>query len=283
MADKHLALILFLVSGTECGLAQTLQAPASAARAIVSPSPTPPQKRGDRPAPSATSVPASPVAAPLSAGPILNTPSHSPDQLDFGPVADGSSQKKTFFLTTNAPGYVTANIAPGPFRIVEFREMGPVQGASKNPGGQSPAIASGAVRSRIRYQEGQTGPFQWSMAPHVEMQLDIVFAPKIQVGSAGPKSAIMNMTGPGPHGNWALTIPLRGNLSSLKVAPEPPQPKAAGNDIRHLMAMRCIVSPKAFAIPDQQENQPEIEPSQPKGRLYHQDWLPAALVTGELR
>jgi hypothetical protein len=91
--------------------------------------------------------------------------------------------------------------------------MGPVQGG-KSVRGQS----LGTVRSRIRYQEGQTGPFQWSMAPNVEMQLDIVFAPKIQGGSAGPKSASMNITGPGPRGNWVLTIPLRGSLSQLKAS-----------------------------------------------------------------
>ena len=233
-----------------CFLSSASMAPQMTApgKAPALPAPTPPQKRGDRPVPPATSVRGS-LAAPVSSAPILNTPQHSPDQLDFGTVADGGAEKKTFRLTTNASGYVTANIPPGPFQVVEFREMGPVQGGSKNPGGQSPVAAFGAVRSRIRYQEGQNGPFQWSMASNVEMQLDIVFAPKIRGGSAGPKSATMNMTGPGPRGNWALTIPLRGTLSNLKVSSEPPQQKYSS---------------------DQQKNRQELEPAQQRERLRSQ-------------
>jgi hypothetical protein len=188
--------------------------------------PTPPQKRGDRPsAPSSAQAPA-PVT-PAVAAPITNTPQHTPDQLDFGAVPEGASAKRTFSLITNAPGYVTVNIPPGAFRLAEFREMGPAPG-SKNGGAQTALPLVGGVKSRIKYREGQNGPYQWSMAPNTEMQIDIVFTPKAQSGPRTAESRLttLNATGPGPHGNWALVIPLRGTLNPVKLTPELSQPKA---------------------------------------------------------
>jgi hypothetical protein len=157
----------------------------------------------------------------------MNTPQHAPDQLDFGQVLDGKSASRTLSLTTNAPGYVTVNIPPGPFRVAEFREMAQTQNPSKISNGQFPA--AGAVRSRIKYQEGQNGPFQWSMAPNTEMQIDVVFAPKAQDGGGAFKTATMNVSGPGPHGNWVLPVPLRGSLSPVSQSPGPPQPSSKPN------------------------------------------------------
>src|SRR5262249_691379 len=183
-----------------------------------------PQKRGDRPSPGAAASPVPASAAPnaSSSTAVFNAPQHSPDQLDFGSVANGASSLKTFTLTTNAAGNVSVTIPPGPFRIAEFRELGPLQGSSKtsanplNAGGLSPQ-----VKSRITYREGQNGPFQWSMAPNEQIQLDIVFAPKSQTIS-GVSSAVMNINGPGPHGNWVLTIPLRGTSNGMKAtSPDP--------------------------------------------------------------
>ena len=152
----------------------------------------------------------------------MNTPQHAPDQLDFGQVLDGKSATRTLSLTTNAPGYVTVNIPAGPFRVAEFREMAQTQNPSKINNGPFPA--AGAVRSRIKYQEGQNGPFQWSMAPNTEMQIDVVFTPKARDGGGAFKTATMNVSGPGPHGNWVLPVPLRGSLSPVSLTPEPPQP-----------------------------------------------------------
>src|SRR5262249_49192334 len=118
MKGKYFALML-LVAGAELSRAPALQAPAPAIRVSASPSPTPPQKRGDRPAPN----PAAAMAVAQPAVPTMNTPQHAPDQLDFGQVLDGKSATRTLSLTTNAPGYVTVNIPPGPFRVSEFREM----------------------------------------------------------------------------------------------------------------------------------------------------------------
>src|SRR5215831_14429238 len=225
MTSKYLALML-LVVGAGPNLAQAMQAPALAARAFASPSPTPPQKRGDRPAPSAAAA----LAAAQPAVPTMNTPQHAPDQLDFGQVLDGKSATRTLSLTTNAPGYVTVTIAPGSFRVAEFREMGTTQNPSKINNGQSPL--AGAVRSRIKYQEGQNGPFQWSMAPNTDMQIDVIFTPKAQDGGGAFKTATMNVTGPGPHGNWVLPVQLRGSLSPISLTPQPPQPSTKPVDPR---------------------------------------------------
>src|SRR5215472_14872811 len=178
-----------------------------------------PQKRGDRPASGAAAspVPASAVPNSSSSTAVLNAPQHSPDQLDFGLVSVGASSLKTFTLTTNAAGNVSVTIPPGPFRIAEFRELGALQGGSKNS--TNPLNAGGfspQVKSRITYRVGQSGPFQWSMAPNEQIQLDIVFAPKSQT-ITGVSSEVMNVNGPGPHGNWVLTIPLRGTTNGLKV------------------------------------------------------------------
>src|SRR5262249_55490874 len=194
-------------AGQSGGRARQAQAPGPGVSAI--PPPTPPQKRGDRPAPSAATA----MAAAPPAVPTMNTPQHAPDQLDFGQVLDGKSATRTLSLTTNAPGYVTVNIPPGPFRVAEFREMVQTQNPSKINNGQLPA--AGAVRSRIKYQEGQNGPFQWSMAPNSNMQIDVVFTPKARDGGGAFKTATMNLSGPGPHGNWVLPVPLRGTLSPV--------------------------------------------------------------------
>src|SRR5215471_18499331 len=209
MTSRYLALMLLLVAG--------------AAKAFASPSPTPPQKRGDRPAPSAAAT----MAAAQPAVPTMNTPQHAPEQLDFGQVLDGKSATRTLSLTTNAPGYVTVSIPPGPFRVAEFREMAQTQNPSKISKGQLPA--TGAVRSRIKYQEGQNGPFQWSMAPNTDMQIDVVFTPKAQDGGGAFKTATMNVTGPGPHGNWVLPVQLHGSLSPVSLTPGPSQPSSKPN------------------------------------------------------
>jgi len=189
------------------------------------PTATPPQKRGDRPAPGpaaqgAASAPAAPSAGlPSSSVGVLNTPQHAPDQLDFGSVADGAPVSRTFTLLTNAAGYVSLAIPPGPFRVSEFRELGPLPAGSKNlPLQSQPGVVSG-VRSRIRYHEGQSGPYQWSMAPNTQMQVDIVFALKSQATQrVGQRLETMNVTGRGPHGNWVITIPLRATVVGLKAS-----------------------------------------------------------------
>src|SRR5215831_16281508 len=199
--------------------------PTAPGKANALPAPTPPQKRGDRPAPGpaaqgAASAPAAPSAGlPSSSVAVLNTPQHAPDQLDFGSVADGAPVTRTFTLLTNAAGYVSVTIPPGPFRVSEFREMGPLPAGSKNLPLQSQPAAVSGVRSRIRYQEGQNGPYQWNMAPNTQMQVDIVCAVKSQATQvAGQRLETMNVTGPGPHGNWVITVPLRATVVGLKAS-----------------------------------------------------------------
>jgi hypothetical protein len=147
-------------------------------------------------------------------------------------------------LLTNAAGYVSLTIPPGPFRVSEFRELGPLPGASKNlPSQSQPAVVSG-VRSRIRYQEGQSGPYQWSMAPNIQIQVDIVCAVKSRATqSAGQRLETMSVTGPGPHGNWVITIPLRATVVGLKASsPQETQPAA----VNHPYAAK-VAAPSASA------------------------------------
>jgi hypothetical protein len=168
--------------------------------------------------------------AAVSAVSTVNTPQHSPEQLDFGSVADGLTSAKTFSLTTNGAGYVTLSIPAGPFRVAEFREMAAVQGGSKNRGGPAAVTATTGVRSRIKYQEGQRGPYQWSMDANAEIQVDLIFAPSIKSGNkVGAVSATMNVSGPGPRGNWSLAIPISGALNNLAnpLVPQGPTPKSS--------------------------------------------------------
>jgi hypothetical protein len=68
------------------------------------------------------------------------------------------------------------------------------------------------------------------MAPNSVMQLALVFAPSIKGGNkVGPLLGNMNVSGPGPRGNWTLAIPLHGVLGNLVLIPEPPTPKSEGN------------------------------------------------------
>ena len=142
---------------------------------------------------------------------ILNAPVHSPASLDFGAVWNGQSSKRTFALTTNGNGNVAVEIPTGPYRVAEFREMG--AGAF---GGGGPLMARN-VKSHIT---NPSKPWRWSLAPGAEIQIDLVFEPKFDLFSmtAGPKPATMKVTGPGPQGNWTLSVPLAGMFNGLKIA-----------------------------------------------------------------
>jgi len=164
-----------------------------------------------------------PTPGPAGAALALNTPTHSPDSFNFGEVWDGDMIRKTLHLTTTAAGYVTVQIPKGPFRVAEFREMGAVQLPSKNNPGNKSTQNLGPiqpVKTKITYQDGQSGPFQWSLAPDTDIQIDIAFQPHFQFGSemAGQKSAAMKVTGPGRHGNWTISVPLVGMFDGLKIS-----------------------------------------------------------------
>jgi hypothetical protein len=81
---------------------------------------------------------------------------------------------------------------------------------------------------------------QMGAAPNTEMQIDIVFTPKIQRGTTGLKIATMSVTGPGPRGAWALSVPLHGVLNELKLGPPERVPPRSG-------ARRIFVEPVHFA------------------------------------
>ena len=139
--------------------------------------------------------------------PASNVPQHSPEQLDFGNAAEGETALRTFSLTTNSSGSVSVTITPGLFHLMEFREIAPVRGKSRGQSGSD-------VRSRIKYKPDQAGPFQWIMDANVQIQLDIVFSPK--PATPVEQSGLMKVSGPGPHGNWAFAVPLRGTVIAGK-------------------------------------------------------------------
>ena len=140
----------------------------------------------------------------------FTAPQHSPEQLDFGNAAEGETALRTFSLTTNSSGSVRVTITPGPFRLVEFREIAPARGKGHGQPGSD-------LRSRIKYKKDEAGPFEWSMDASVQIQLDIVFSPRLPA-TPGEQSAFMKVSGPGPHGNWVFTVPLRGAIVAAKPA-----------------------------------------------------------------
>src|SRR5262249_14125911 len=102
-------------------------------------------------APATVSALPTPAPGPKGAAVAMNTPTHSPDQFDFCEVWNDDMTRKNFHLTTTAAGYVTVQIPKGPFRVAEFRELGPVQLPSKNnPGNKSTKTSDPYHRSRTR-------------------------------------------------------------------------------------------------------------------------------------
>src|SRR5579859_794543 len=174
------------------------------------------------PAVSLPSTPPRSAATSVSMGTNFNAPIHGPAQLDFGEVWNGQSTTRTFHLTTNASGYVTVTIPP-PYRVSQFRELGPIVAPSKNnpSHGLQPIVPTQPVKTRLNYPPGSTGPWQWSLASGVDIQIDLVFEPKFDMATmnAGPKPASMKVTGPGPKGNWTLNIPVAGIFNGLVLAP----------------------------------------------------------------
>ena len=142
--------------------------------------------------------------------PASNVPQHSPEQLDFGNAAEGETALRTFSLTTNSSGSVSVTITPGLFHLMEFREIAPVRGKSRGQSGSD-------LRSRIKSKQYKAGSFQCNMDANVQIQLDIVFSPSLSA-TPGGQSAVMKVSGPGPHGNWVFTVPLRGAIIVAKPA-----------------------------------------------------------------
>jgi hypothetical protein len=166
------------------------------------------------PAHTATPTPRTPSLAGSSIVDVIDQPVHAPAQMDFGSIWNGQSARRTLSLTTNAAGYVTVQLPQGPFRVAEFRELGGFAGsrALAQPGAK-------AVKTRLTYAEGQNGPFQWSLAPNTAIEVDILFQPHFDLFTmgAGPKTATMKVTGPGPRGSWAFAVPLTGFFDGIRI------------------------------------------------------------------
>ncbi|MGA7990309.1 MAG: hypothetical protein WCC53_02645 [Thermoanaerobaculia bacterium] len=206
-----LAVPLALPPGSALAQAKALRLPAA------TPTPTPPPAKA---APASGALASSAVGAGTSMAQILNTPAHFPDRLDFDAVFDGSSSMKTFSLTTTAAGYLRAEIPRGPFFVTEIRELGPPKaGGSKNSLGPPQPVISQETKGKISFPEGQPGPWTYGAGVGNQVLIHVVFKPKFDFGTmmAGPKSATMRVSGPGPRGPWALNVPLSGFFSGIKI------------------------------------------------------------------
>lgn len=211
------------VNGQALNLApSSSQAPLPAAKSPATANPAlTPSNAGQAVAGKAVKPTPTPVPPPmLGTAQVLNKPVYLPNQFDFGEVWDGDLARKTFHITANASGMVTVDIPAGPFHVSEFREMGKATGGSKNMGtGKGPVVPYQPVKIRYPYPDGRTGPLHWQLEPGAEAQIDVVFQPHFQFGGemAGLKTTTMKVTGPGPHGNWALSVPVSGMFDGLKV------------------------------------------------------------------
>lgn len=159
-------------------------------------------------------------AAGTSVKQILNTPAHSPHQLQFGEVWDGQSSMKAFSLTTTAAGYVRVEIPSGPFYVAEIRELGPMKSGSKNMGGPVQVTMSRETKGKVAFKEGQSGPSTYGASAGNDVVIQVVFKPHFKFGSmmAGQKTATMKVGGPGPSGPWTLSVPLQGMFDGIRIA-----------------------------------------------------------------
>lgn len=162
------------------------------------------------------SLPVRAQAAASSSAVLTNQPVHAPAKVEFGDVWNGQASRRTFTFKTNGNGLVAVALPAGPFRIAEYREMG--------LGGHGSADSSAAwrnIKNRVVYPPNTFGPLQWNLVTGTEIQIDLVFEPKFQLGSmmAGPKTAAFSVKGPGPRGPWALAVPLAGLFNGMRVQP----------------------------------------------------------------
>jgi hypothetical protein len=146
---------------------------------------------------------------------VANLPAHSPVSLDFGGAWDGEKQVRTFSLTSNGKGYLSAEIQKGPFHIVEYREMGlPIRSQNGQQVGAN-------VKLRIPYADNESRALTWQIDPNVEVQLDVAFNPKFDLAAmtAGDKNLGLVVRGPGPYGGWQLSVPLHGVFHGVHLLP----------------------------------------------------------------
>jgi hypothetical protein len=143
---------------------------------------------------------------------VANIPLHAPDRLEFGAVWDGEKQVRTFSLTSNGRGYLSAEIPKGPFHIVEYRELGlPIRSKDGQKVGKN-------VKVRIPYADTESRALSWQIDPDVDVEIDVAFNPKFDLFSmtAGDKSLALTVRGPGPFTGWQLSIPLHGVFHGLR-------------------------------------------------------------------
>ncbi len=180
--------------------------------------------RGPMTLPAATPTPTPPSLASRTTRPaaleaILDVPVHSPQQLDFGAVWNGQSSRRTFGLSSTAAGAVSAQIPAGPYRIVEFRLMSGPPGLASSAMARMAGASARQVEFRQTYPAGQPAPAQWNVGANQDIEIDVLFEPKFDLFSmtAGQKTAILKVSGPGPSHAWSLAIPIHGMFNGLHI------------------------------------------------------------------
>jgi hypothetical protein len=149
----------------------------------------------------------------MAAAPALSAaraPEVHPPRLNFPAVWNGESRKLTLRLASPANGYVSAKLSDRNFRIAELRAMG---GGLMTGGGPIAArLPSGAP---VTHE-----PFEKSVEAGQEIQVDVVFEPKFSLENvAGPKSASLQLAGPGAASSpkWSIPVSLAGTFSGIRL------------------------------------------------------------------
>ena len=170
------------------------------------------------PTPTPAGVTSRAASQSLAAAAVLETPEHTPQQLEFGDVWNGQSSRRTFGFITTAGGAVAAQIPAGPFRIVEFRIMSALKGAPESAMSRL-AAAGRTVEFRQSYPAGQPAPAQWTVGANQVVELDVVFEPKFDLFTmtAGPKTGALKLSGPGPAHPWSLSVPMQAMFNGLHI------------------------------------------------------------------
>ena len=193
-------------TGTAPVGSQQTVTPAGAAR----PSPTPKQTLGN---------------GGLAAQPIVTAPQYSPKGLDFGAVQEGQSAKRTLTLTPATAGVITLSLPKNCYWLAEYREMGPITGASKNsPMGPTKSSLQRQLKVRTTYLPGQApGNVQWNVGEGSTIQIDLVFQPQpYSLAASGPIPISVLLSGTGPIRPWTVEVPACGIFQKKPALISPP-------------------------------------------------------------
>ncbi len=144
-------------------------------------------------------------------------PDFAPSRLEFAPVWDGETARKTLAFKTTTAGAISAVVPNGPFRISEMRIMGGLTqtGGPKSMGGISqPTIQTHQVKVRQT-----SAPWQITSEANEDVEIDVVFAPKFDLFTmgAGPKTSTLTVKGLAQTTAWTMNVPIAGTFNGKRI------------------------------------------------------------------